>query len=135
MSLRIDDFIYGISVNILSCRPVAIFIYIDYTSQQYIVFQCFWSSVINFKTLFIILKRNQLFQIFICKRTEFTSQIFFYVNAYWRIIICISCGTCAASCPVEAISQGDAQYEIDADACIDCGACEGTCPVGAISEA
>ena len=23
---------------------------------------------------------------------------------------CISCGTCAASCPVEAISQGDAQY-------------------------
>ena len=38
---------------------------------------------------------------------------------------CISCGTCAASCPVEAISQGDAQYEI----------CEGTCPVGAISEA
>ena len=29
---------------------------------------------------------------------------------------CISCGTCAASCPVEAISQGDSQYEIDADA-------------------
>ena len=55
-----------------------------------------------------------------------------------RVVIndtCISCGTCAASCPVEAISQGDAQYEIDADACIDCGACEGTCPVGAISEA
>ena len=24
---------------------------------------------------------------------------------------CISCGTCAASCPVEAISQGDAQYD------------------------
>ena len=48
---------------------------------------------------------------------------------------CISCGTCAAACPVEAISQGDAQYEIDADTCIDCGACEGTCPVGATSEA
>ena len=25
---------------------------------------------------------------------------------------CISCGTCAASCPVEAISQGDAQYAV-----------------------
>ena len=43
---------------------------------------------------------------------------------------CISCGSCAAQCPVEA----DTQYEIDADACIDCGACEAQCPVGAISE-
>lgn len=47
---------------------------------------------------------------------------------------CISCGTCAASCPVEAISQGDEHYEIDADTCIDCGACESACPVGAIAE-
>ena len=47
---------------------------------------------------------------------------------------CISCGSCAAQCPVEAIAQGDTQYEIDADACIDCGACEAQCPVGAISE-
>ena len=29
---------------------------------------------------------------------------------------CISCGACAAGCPVEAISEG---------------ACAGTCPVGA----
>jgi ferredoxin len=47
---------------------------------------------------------------------------------------CISCGSCAAACPLEAISQGDSQFEINADACIDCGACEGQCPVGAISE-
>ena len=47
---------------------------------------------------------------------------------------CISCGSCAAQCPVEAIAQADTQYEIDADACIDCGACEAQCPVGAISE-
>ena len=44
---------------------------------------------------------------------------------------CISCGACAAECPVEAISQGDSQYQIDADKCIECGACAGTCPVGA----
>ena len=47
---------------------------------------------------------------------------------------CVSCGTCSDSCPVDAISQGDTQYEIDADTCIDCGACEGSCPVGAIAE-
>ena len=47
---------------------------------------------------------------------------------------CISCGACADSCPVGAISQGDSQYQIDADACIDCGSCAGNCPVGAISQ-
>ena len=48
---------------------------------------------------------------------------------------CISCGACAAQCPVEAISEGDDKYVIDADACIECGACAGSCPVEAISEA
>ena len=47
---------------------------------------------------------------------------------------CISCGSCAAQCPVQAIAEGDAHYEINADSCIDCGACEAQCPVGAISE-
>ncbi len=47
---------------------------------------------------------------------------------------CVSCGTCAGGCPVGAISQGDTQFNIDADACISCGACCGSCPVGAISE-
>lgn len=46
---------------------------------------------------------------------------------------CISCGACAAECPVGAIAEGDAQYEIAADTCIDCGSCEATCPTGAIS--
>ena len=44
---------------------------------------------------------------------------------------CISCGACAAECPVEAISEGDGKYVIDADACIDCGACADSCPVEA----
>ena len=44
---------------------------------------------------------------------------------------CISCGACAAECPVEAISEGDEHYEINPDICIECGACAGVCPVGA----
>ena len=44
---------------------------------------------------------------------------------------CVACGTCAAECPVNAISQGDTQFVIDADTCIDCGNCANVCPVGA----
>lgn len=44
---------------------------------------------------------------------------------------CIACGACAADCPVEAISEGDGKFEIDADTCISCGACADSCPVGA----
>lgn len=47
---------------------------------------------------------------------------------------CVSCGACADACPVGAISQGDAQYVIDAGACLDCGACADTCPMGAIAQ-
>jgi Dissimilatory sulfite reductase (desulfoviridin), alpha and beta subunits len=47
---------------------------------------------------------------------------------------CVSCGACAAECPVNAISQGDTKYEIDADACISCGNCANVCPVGAPEE-
>lgn len=47
---------------------------------------------------------------------------------------CISCGSCAGECPVSAISEGDTQFNIDAEACISCGACAEQCPVNAISE-
>jgi len=47
---------------------------------------------------------------------------------------CTMCGTCVDECPVEAISEGDPKYIIDADTCIDCGACAEACPVDAISE-
>ncbi len=46
---------------------------------------------------------------------------------------CISCGTCAGECPVNAISEGADRYVIDADACLDCGSCAGVCPTGAIA--
>ena len=35
---------------------------------------------------------------------------------------CVSCGTCAENCPVEAITQGDTQYEINPATCGLCGA-------------
>ncbi len=47
---------------------------------------------------------------------------------------CISCGACAEVCPVQAITEGDTQYVIDAATCISCGACADTCPVGAPAE-
>ena len=47
---------------------------------------------------------------------------------------CISCGSCEATCPNSAISEGDGKYVINADECISCGACESACPVSAISE-
>ena len=46
---------------------------------------------------------------------------------------CVACGACADTCPVGAISLGDAgSYVVDQDACVDCGACEDGCPTGAI---
>ncbi len=45
---------------------------------------------------------------------------------------CVMCGTCIGECPVEAISEGDPKYVIDADACTECGACASACPSDAI---
>ncbi|GHU46011.1 ferredoxin [Clostridia bacterium] len=53
--------------------------------------------------------------------------------AYFIDDKCISCGSCAGSCPVEAISEGDGKYVIDEDKCADCGVCAGDCPVEAIA--
>ncbi len=48
---------------------------------------------------------------------------------------CIMCGACAAECPVDAITQGESKFQIDADACIECGACASICPVDAPEQA
>ena len=45
---------------------------------------------------------------------------------------CVACGTCAAACPVEAISEGE-KYSINPDLCTECGTCASVCPQEAIS--
>jgi len=47
---------------------------------------------------------------------------------------CASCGACEPECPVQAISQGDPIYKIDAGKCTDCAACVDVCPTGAIKK-
>jgi len=54
--------------------------------------------------------------------------------AYKITDACVSCGACASECPVNAISQGDTTYVIDANICINCGNCANVCPVGAPEE-
>ena len=47
---------------------------------------------------------------------------------------CLKCGSCADTCPLGIISEGDERYVIDADQCVSCGTCAASCPVGAITE-
>ena len=54
--------------------------------------------------------------------------------AYKITDACVSCGTCVDNCPVEAISEGEGQYVINADLCVDCGTCADNCPTAAIEE-
>ena len=54
--------------------------------------------------------------------------------AYKITDACVKCGACADQCPVEAISEGDEMYVIDADVCVDCGSCADQCPTEAIVE-
>lgn len=44
---------------------------------------------------------------------------------------CINCGACAATCPMQCISEGEEKYVIDESICISCGTCRSVCPVGA----
>jgi NAD-dependent dihydropyrimidine dehydrogenase PreA subunit len=56
------------------------------------------------------------------------------IMAYKITDACVKCGACADQCPVEAISEGEATYEINPDVCVSCGACADQCPVEAIVE-
>lgn len=55
--------------------------------------------------------------------------------AYKITDACVKCGTCVDNCPVEAISEADDKYVIDADVCVSCGSCCDGCPTEAIEEA
>ena len=54
--------------------------------------------------------------------------------AYIITDACVAFGSCAYQCPVEAISEGEGKYVIDADVCVSCGSCADQCPVEAIEE-
>ena len=56
------------------------------------------------------------------------------IMAYKITDACLKCGSCADNCPVEAISEGEDKYVIDADVCVSCGACADNCPTEAIEE-
>lgn len=43
---------------------------------------------------------------------------------------CVSCGACAAACPVRAIDKDDPR-QVDSEACISCMRCVAVCPRGA----
>jgi len=46
--------------------------------------------------------------------------------------ICIRCGTCEETCPIDAISHNDDNYVVDADICNYCMDCIAPCPTGSI---
>ena len=45
---------------------------------------------------------------------------------------CVKCGTCADTCPLGIITEGEDKYVIDAEQCVECGSCAAACPVEAI---
>ncbi len=47
--------------------------------------------------------------------------------------VCIGCGMCVNTCPVDAISMVEGKAFINEEICIKCGSCVGVCPVGAIT--
>ena len=47
--------------------------------------------------------------------------------------LCIGCGACVGTCPLEAISlDEEGKAEVDHEICVGCGACEQECPMEAI---
>ncbi|MDP7079404.1 MAG: 4Fe-4S binding protein [Candidatus Undinarchaeales archaeon] len=47
--------------------------------------------------------------------------------------LCLHCGGCIVTCPVDASVFHDPIIIIDDKECVSCGACVAVCPTGAIS--
>lgn len=54
--------------------------------------------------------------------------------AYFITDACAKCGSCADTCPLGIITEGDDKYVIDADQCVECGSCAAACPLEAIEQ-
>ena len=54
--------------------------------------------------------------------------------AYKITDACVMCGTCADTCPLGIISEGETSYVIDAEQCVECGSCAAACPCEAIEQ-
>ena len=50
-------------------------------------------------------------------------------------LVCLHCGICIKSCPLECISfnKGTGAVVMDKEKCINCGKCIGSCPYGMIT--
>lgn len=48
--------------------------------------------------------------------------------------LCINCGSCAAECPKDAVTQNDKEYQIEYSLCNGCGKCVAVCPVDCIEK-
>ena len=46
--------------------------------------------------------------------------------------VCVNCGACDPTCPVDAISEQNGIRYIDPEKCTDCAACVDACPMDAI---
>ena len=67
-------------------------------------------------------------------QVDCNSDMEVHTMAYLITDACVKCGTCADTCPLGIISEGDDKYVIDADQCVECGSCAAACPTEAIEQ-
>ena len=67
-------------------------------------------------------------------QVDCNSDMEVHTMAYFITDACVKCGTCADTCPLGIISEGDDKYVIDADQCVECGSCAAACPLEAIEQ-
>ncbi len=95
-------------------------------------FEFFWLSPFDKAEIYATIKVSARRK----RQDALTSHKEVHCHMYVINDSCISCGSCADSCPVEAIDMNDelGHYAIDGDKCLDCGTCAGVCPMEAIHQ-